>query len=43
MNLTLYEKQDENWVEYLDNARYSTWLAKNIDKKQGINSNVQFT
>ena len=36
MNLTLYEKQDENWVEYLDNARYTTWLAKNTDKKQEV-------
>ena len=36
MNLTLYEKQDENWVEYSDNAWYSTWLAKITDKKQEV-------
>ena len=36
MNLTLYQKQDENWVEYSDNDRYSTWPAKRPYKKQEV-------
>ena len=36
MNLTLYQKQDANGVEYSDNDRYSTWPAKRPDKKQEV-------